>query len=272
MASSGYADLIAKNPAGVDWIIADSVGLDPIVPEIWELIQGNLLTWISKPKKIRQKDKEVFGRVFKGLTVSGFAMQYMKRSRPVSGAEHLMSHIWEMNNHTYKGKHISHGFKVGIGSLASVALMETMIQWELTDDVIAEALAKWPTWEKRKSDVEENFKGMIALNDLLVINKKKYINKDQLEERLHLLSQNWENLKKQIKNHLIPYSEYKHKLKQAGCPVSPGEIGLTRDQVVETYVPAQMMRNRYSILDLAYETGMLGLCSFEIMDSDIYLY
>lgn len=271
MASSGYADLIAKNPAGADWIIADSVGLDQIVPEVWQLIQGNLRGWVANPDKIMKKDKEAFGRVFKGLTVSGFAMQFMKRSRPVSGAEHLMSHIWEMNNHTYKGKHISHGFKVAIGSLASVALMETMIQWELTDDVIAEALEKWPTWENRKNDVEDKFRGMAALDDLLVINKDKYINKDQLAKRLELLSQNWTELKKLIKTHLIPYGEYKRKLKQAGCPVSPEEIGLTRDLVVETYIPAQMMRDRYSILDLAYETGMLGLCSYEILDSDIYL-
>ena len=31
--ASGYADLVAKAPAGLDWLLADSLGVDPIDPE-----------------------------------------------------------------------------------------------------------------------------------------------------------------------------------------------------------------------------------------------
>jgi glycerol-1-phosphate dehydrogenase [NAD(P)+] len=61
-------------------------------------------------------------------------------------------------------------------------------------------------------------------------------------------------------------------LKQAGCPVTPEEIGLTRDRVIDTYFSAQMIRNRYTILDLAYETGLLEDCSREILNSHEYFY
>ena len=48
----------------------------------------------------------------------GFAMQSSKSSRPASGAEHQFSHLWDMQHHTHNGVAPSHGFKVGVATLA----------------------------------------------------------------------------------------------------------------------------------------------------------
>jgi glycerol-1-phosphate dehydrogenase [NAD(P)+] len=50
----------------------------------------------------------------------------------------------------------------------------------------------------------------------------------------------------------------------AGCPTSPAEIGLRRSAFKETYYRAQMIRRRYTILDLATETDLLGECVDEL--------
>lgn len=271
MTSSGYADLLAKNPAGADWIIADLLGLDTIEPNVWKMIQGNLLKWTSEPEKLIGKDEGAFNFLFTGLNVAGFAMQFMKRSRPVSGAEHLMSHIWEMEGHLYKGKHVSHGFKVAIGSLASIALIESTFSFDFTGDKLSSALDNWPTLAERLAAVEHNFQHTSALNDLIEINKEKYISRDILEKRLIFLQDNWADLQKKVKKQLIPYSQYRSLLEKAKCPVIPEDVGLTVEKVLHTYTPAQMMRNRYTILDLAFETGLLNDAVDKINDSRIYL-
>jgi glycerol-1-phosphate dehydrogenase [NAD(P)+] len=271
MTASGYADLLAKNPAGVDWILADSLGLDPIEGNIWKMIQGNLRDWTSEPEKLIKKDEAAFNRLFTGLNVSGFAMQFMKRSRPVSGAEHLMSHIWEMEGHTYRGKHVSHGFKVAIGSLASVALMESVFSRELSLKQIHSALDDWPTLDERLENVSRYFQNTKAVDDLIEINKEKYITREELEKRLTRLKKNWPHLQEKISQHLIPYGEYRSLLKNASCPVKPEDVGLTVEKVLHTYIPAQMMRNRYTILDLAYETGLLDSVIMELKESSHYL-
>ena len=46
-------------------------------------------------------------------------------------------------------------------------------------------------------------------------------------------------------------------LKDANCPVTPQEIGLTREQFLHGIKTAQLIRNRYTILDLLYEAGLL---------------
>jgi glycerol dehydrogenase-like iron-containing ADH family enzyme len=54
---------------------------------------------------------EAVEAVFSGLAMTGFAMQITKSSRPVSGAEHLFSHIWEMENLEKDGIPVFHGLR-----------------------------------------------------------------------------------------------------------------------------------------------------------------
>ena len=46
-------------------------------------------------------------------------------------------------------------------------------------------------------------------------------------------------------------------LKKAHCPTSPAEIGLTRDLFLYAIPTAQLIRVRYTILDLLYKCGLL---------------
>ena len=57
----------------------------------------------------------------------------------------------------------------------------------------------------------------------------------------------------------------------AECPVTPEQINLPRERIKQTYFLAQMIRNRYTILDFAYELNWLEDCVAEIMASETYL-
>lgn len=96
MFAAGYADLMAKIPAGADWIVVDPARNGARSgPDVWELVQTPLRDNLSDPADVR--------RVFMGLAATGYSMQLYRDSRPASGAEHLMSHIWEMENLTFNG-------------------------------------------------------------------------------------------------------------------------------------------------------------------------
>ena len=53
-------------------------------------------------------------------------------------------------------------------------------------------------------------------------------------------------------------------LKAAGCPTHPSELGLTPAAFRDTYHRARMIRRRYTVLDLAAETGLLDECVEEL--------
>ena len=50
----------------------------------------------------------------------------------------------------------------------------------------------------------------------------------------------------------------------AGCPTGPAEIGLDWPRLKASYALARTIRRRYTVLDLAVETGILAECVDEL--------
>ena len=93
MTASGYGDLLGKVTAGADWLVADALGVEPVDPRIWELVQGPLREAIGRPGDLAAGDPGALERLVEGLVMSGLAMQAHASSRPASGAEHQFSHL-----------------------------------------------------------------------------------------------------------------------------------------------------------------------------------
>src|SRR5436305_11511878 len=79
--ASGYADLAAKVTAGADWLVADALGVKPLDPPAWRLVQGRLREWLGAPAGVRRGDPDAVRRLTVGLMMGGFAMQRTRTSR-----------------------------------------------------------------------------------------------------------------------------------------------------------------------------------------------
>ena len=121
MTAAGYADLAAKIPAGAEWMISDFGGSEPIHEDAWHMLQDYIDDFLSDPAGVAAGDPKAIGDIFEGLTLSGFAMQAARSSRPASCCDHLFSHIMDMTGHRYEGKLQSHGFQVAVGTLLDFA-------------------------------------------------------------------------------------------------------------------------------------------------------
>jgi glycerol-1-phosphate dehydrogenase [NAD(P)+] len=247
MLASGYADLLTKIPAGADWIIADIVGEDPIRQDVWDLIQGNIRGWIADHNNMLE--------VFAGLAATGYAMQMMQDSRPASGAEHLLSHVWEMEGLQKDGAEVSHGFKVGIGLLASTLLMEFVFEHDFSSlkARMKPGLSRVERHKEIQSLLQRNCYGRQPEETAL----QKFKEGDALLERRQLIENSWPRLQAGLRRQLIPFQEIRAMLRAANCPTSAQEIGLGREQFLDAVKTAQLIRKRYTILDLLYEIGLL---------------
>ena len=244
MFASGYADLFAKIPAGADWIIADILGIEKIDESIWQLVQV--------PLRARLSDPTDFGPVFAGLADTGYSMQLYKESRPASGAEHLMSHIWEMEHLTFNGEDVSHGFKVAIGSVTSTKLMEFIINTPLAK---ARELAQ-PilSVEARSAEIDELLKKDCYGSGIKELALSKFENSPERREELFSV---WETLQKKLPGQIIPSDEAVRMLKAANSPAHYTEIGLGKEQFEHAIRTAQLIRKRYTVLDYLYTLGLL---------------
>ncbi len=270
MTASGYADLVGKITAGADWLIADELGVQSVDPEIWAMVQPPLRGWIGDPEGLRRGELRVISGLFEGLTVSALAMQAYRDTRPASGTEHLFSHVWEMQNLEFQGRSVSHGFKVGLGTLAATALMEVLFGRDISEETVRRTVASRPSPDERKRSVEKRFGNAPFAGAVVDASLSKLADEDELQERTNLALRRWTHMRERVGDQLLPFDEVRSLLRSAGCPVTPEEIGMTRQRLAETFALAQMIRTRYTVLDLAFELGMLENCVEEIFASGRY--
>lgn len=267
MIAAGYADLAAKVPAGADWLVANFFGLHPIHHAVWDMIQTPLHCQVRSSAGIAARDHEAISSVFTGLCNTGFAMQRMHDSRPASGAEHLMSHVWEMDHLEHKGIPVSHGFKVALGTLAATAFYEEF--FGLGRDYMKNHLASWkrPAWEDRERDIHSWLDGQHNLEDVLRVSKEKFLTQEAWDAMLGSLIVQWGSLELAVRKQLIPFSELRKHFVTAGCPVEPADIGLSREEFRKGLHVSGMIRNRFTILDLMFITGVYDELEERLMSS-----
>ena len=259
MTASGYADLMAKVPAGADWMLADAVGSEAIHPLAWKLVQEPLRDALSDPAGCASGDERQVRKLCEGLVMSGFAMQAMGSSRPASGTEHQVSHYWDMEDLCFEGRPVSHGFKVGIGTIASTAALEFLLEQDLRRlDVEAKVAAWWNSFDEAKATFPAVFGNRPAhLKRAELEYAKKFPDRAALRRELSLLRDAWPELSRRIRAQLMPVGEVREKLALAGAPTEPERIGIDRDRYRETLRGVPFMRSRYFGLDLVLELGLL---------------
>lgn len=259
MTASGYGDLLGKVPAGADWILADAVGQDLIDPSVWAKVQGPLRHSLARPEDLAAGQVDAIGDLTEGLMMSGLAMQAAASSRPASGAEHHFSHLWEMEGHgvDITPRRLSHGFKVGIGSVAIAALYQVVFTHDLAELDVEAAVAAWPTREAMEARVRAAHPDPVLQQQFVELSLAKYLDGEQLRARLQFLVEHWPELKARLVEQLLPPEELQRRLRAVGAPAHPAEIGLDWQRFRQTYTRAQMIRNRYTILDLLLEANLL---------------
>ncbi len=257
MNSWGYADLLAKVPAGTDWMLAGALGAEPIHAQAWTIVQGRLREMVSDPAGVLARDPQAVGRLTEGLLLGGFAMQSAQSSRPASGAEHQFSHLWDNQHHTHNGRAPSHGFKVAIGTLATTALFEFLLEQPLDWLDVDACCAAWPgadTWCRRA-------RALLGDGDLMAVAEKelraKHSTPEQLREQLTKLRMLWPELKEKLRAQLLPLDTLRQMLHAAGAPTEPEHIGITRERLRRSYWQAFCIRRRFNVLDLAVRMGLL---------------
>jgi glycerol-1-phosphate dehydrogenase [NAD(P)+] len=265
LTASGYGDLMGKVTAGADWLVADALEVEPVDPRAWSLVQEPLAEAIGRPAELAAGDPEAMGRLVEGLIMSGLAMQAHASSRPASGAEHQFSHLWEMEGLGQdRQPPLSHGFKVGIGSLAIAALYERVLHRDLAALDVEARRRAWPAAEEVEAAVRAAHTTPGLDQAAVAETLAKHVDADGLGRRLGLLRARWPALRDRLGAQLLPAGRLRGLLAAAGCPTAPAEIGLDPTAFRETYRRARMIRRRYTVLDLAVEAGILADCVDEL--------
>lgn len=256
LTSTGYGDLIEKIPAGADWILADQLGVERIDGRVWDLVQGRLRHALGRPEALVAGDVDAVAALAEGNLLSGLAMQAVRSSRPASGAGHQFSHTWEMEGHGLDWEPpLSHGFKVGVGTVASLALWEEALRLDLSvldvDRIVAEAPTRDEVVARIRGALPERIR-----EEAIRVSLAKHVEGEALRDRLLLIGDRWDAIRARAAEQLVAPGEAAGMLRRAGAPNHPGLIGIGWERFRATHHRAHMIRSRYTVLELLWETGM----------------
>lgn len=251
MTAAGYADLAAKIPAGAEWMIADFVDSEPIQPDAWHVLQDYLDDFLADPVAVAAGEPQAVADLFEGLTLSGFAMQAARSSRPASCCDHLFSHILDMEGHRYEGKLQSHGYQVAIGTLTMCAVFDELFKFDLTSVDVDACVEAWPTLEQEQARALEVFDGSPAPRLGYEMISQKYGDKEAVRAELTRLKAEWSQLKEKLQGQVYSFKKMQELFRLAGAPYETEHIGVSHEQIRAMFPKVQLMRARYNLLDLA---------------------
>ena len=257
MAASGFADLMAKVPAGADWILAYELGASEWHDSAWHTVQDGLKEAIGDPEGVVAMKSEPMSRFVGGLMLGGFAMQDMQSSRPASGAEHLFSHLLEMRDHTFNGEIVPHGIQVGVFTLFMCRVYELILAFDYSKLDVESCLVNWKPLEEQERIGAATFAGTKFPEIGVKAARAKFVDLETTKARLESFKARWPQIKARLAAQLLPAAEIERRLKVVGAPTTPEEIGSTVEASLKDVRKTIFMRDRYMALDFLALTGQL---------------
>lgn len=266
----GYGDLAGKVPAGGDWLLADALGVEPIDDLAWPLVQDHLRFWLSGSQGIAASDPDAVARLFVGLTAVGFAMEFHGSSRPASGADHQIAHMWEMEGHTYEGRKVSHGAAVSVGCVAVLALFDWLLDQDLTGLDVDAVLASSSNLSGKHVAARQAIADPSIASKAMVEVAAKHIGQPQQRERLLHIMATWPALRTRLRDHLLRADTMVTMLQRAGAPTHGAHIGVDAGHLMRTMRAAAFIRRRYTIFDFLEDTGLTDAALAAVMPKLTY--
>lgn len=132
MNRAGFGELCSMFTAPADWYLATAVGLDDTYDEaVVDLFRHGAEGLLQGAERVRANDPAMLAELASRMTLTGIAMGVAGRTAPLSGTEHLLSHLLDMAAGAAGRPLAFHGAQVGVASvLAATLWQETLARFD----------------------------------------------------------------------------------------------------------------------------------------------
>ncbi|MBV72093.1 MAG: hypothetical protein CMH52_12265 [Myxococcales bacterium] len=256
LTQAGLGDLISKPVSDSDWWLADAVEKTGYSELPSLIVDHAVAAAVNAASGLPEKDLNAHGALGTALVLSGVAMVVAGSSSPASGGEHLISHLWDMENVVLGQPTRLHGAQVGVATCITAALYQLLL--ECTNPVFARV----PSRQALETRIQDEH-GPLAASILPHARSKN----ERAEARIAVLRDNWSEIRDGLADRTLPKPEdIRRTLCAANAPSTLAELGETRANTARVFRLARDIRNRITVLDIAFELGILPGRIDEVLD------
>ncbi|MDQ0256777.1 glycerol-1-phosphate dehydrogenase [NAD(P)+] [Evansella vedderi] len=209
MIAAGFGDMLGKSTSLADWKFSSLIGGEPFCPLVYQITKEALQSCINNRSQIALGSEEGIKVLMESLINSGLAMLIMGQSHPASGAEHHISHYWEMDFMRNKQPQVLHGAKVSI----SCYLIADLYKNKVKDAINTLSLGNEHTDSEKVTKVIEQKEAIL-----------------------------------EIINSIPNSTELKEMVQELGGETEPEELGITDNLLQRSFQEAHLIRDRFTLL------------------------
>ena len=244
---SAYADVVCRTTAQVDWLLSHRLLDKPYWDTVYHLLAPDEPDLMADPEAVAAGEIEAVARVTRMNGLMGLGTAFAGTTHHGSMAEHMLSHYIDMfAGDTHPGT--THGEQVGVATLAMNRLHHLILSQE-------EAPVLEPTMVDR-DEIAKRFGKAIADDCLQSFEVKRFdqTQTDHLNEKLAAI---WPDLTRELRPLMLEADAIEDALRRVGAPVTAADLGLSIDFWQEAIGYGRYTRDRYTMLDLAGDAGLL---------------
>lgn len=255
MIQAGVGDLFAKFISICEWRISALINGEYFCEEIATLVNRVLQNCVDNLEGIAKRDPEAIRTVMDGMVLAGISMNYATISRPASGMEHYISHIFDMRGVEFGTPIDLHGIQCGIATVTALRLYEKILQIDKPNKEKALAYAKsfnYETWKKiLRKQLGKSAEAMIEIEA-----KEQKYDVERHKKRLEIIIEKWDEIRAIISK-LPTANEVVEMLQSIGAPTSFEEIGFTKKEEQNAIRMSKDIRDKYVGSRLLWDLGLL---------------
>jgi len=265
MVHSGIGDLAARAICNADWKLSQLLKGTYFCPLPYQMTAENETRYLESAPGIARRDPQAFEMLAEAIMLSGLSMTVLEgETSPSSGAEHVLSHYWDLLHHLRGLPKNFHGAQVGVATIIMLNTYAYLREIDPSRIDPQKVLRSRPSLEAIEAENQALYGD--KADSFNQVARKKRIPDDQYPAYIRSILDSWDQIWTEIDPYIAPVDRIRIPFEQAGVPYSLESIHRTREEAREAMLHGSHYRPRYTVLDLLWELGLFPQAADEILE------
>jgi glycerol-1-phosphate dehydrogenase [NAD(P)+] len=255
MTAGGVGDMLAVFVSFPDWYLAHRLGMDSTYSELARNLVGPLdKILLDHAEGIRSGDMESVAVLAKIIALGGLAMSLSHATTPMSGFEHVMSHVLDLQAEIDHAPLAVHGSQVALATLTGTEMYQRFLSD--FDPAAINLESCYPSMDAMQTRIEENF-GTIdpsgkAAAECWADYKQKLEKWDAHRADFETVLKDWDSIRSRLWKETCSPDVILQILQIIGAPVRWSQLTppMNEEQAGFAFMNASLMRKRLTLGDL----------------------
>jgi glycerol-1-phosphate dehydrogenase [NAD(P)+] len=246
MIRAGLGDSLCRSTAQADWLLSHHLLGTPYRRAPFVLLEDDEAALLDAPEALLAGDLDAMRALARTLVLSGHGMTLCGGSYPASQGEHLISHYVDMLAPPGRASFF-HGEQVAVATLTMARIQE---------DLLAGAPPRLHPCAVTQDTLQRLF-GAATGESCWREFEPKCLSDEAAAKLSRHIAEAWDDTVRAIRAVTVPAARLASVLERVGAPTTLADIGLSAGFYAAAVRNARFLRNRYTFLDLAGDSGRL---------------